>query len=52
MSQIVEREKDFVKKRQMERLLANMEMQAGILDYIAMMANVEIPAGLEGNYVV
>lgn len=49
---IVEKVKDFVSKRRIERLLAEVDKQAGILDYIAMMADVEIPADSEGSYVV
>lgn len=52
MSQIVEKVKDFISKRRIERLQTELEKQAGILDYIAMMTDVEIPADSEDNDVV
>lgn len=52
MKKALEKVKDFVSKRRMERLQAELTRQAGLLDYIAMMADVEIPEEEEGYYVV
>lgn len=44
MQTIFEKVINLAEKRRMEWLQAQMEKQAGILDYIAMMADVEIPS--------
>lgn len=44
MQKIFERIANLAEKRRLEWLQAQMEKQAGILDYIAMMADVEIPS--------
>lgn len=52
MKTIYERVINLAEKRRMEWLQAQMEKQAGILDYIAMMADVEIPSEEEEADVV
>lgn len=44
MKPIFEKVKDFVAKRQLENMQAQLERQTGLMDYIAMMADVEIPS--------
>lgn len=43
MKTVVEKVKDFIAKRKMEQMQAVLSKHAGVIDYIAMMANVEIP---------
>lgn len=43
MKKLVEKIKNLSEKRQIEYLHAELAKQAGLVDYIAMMADVEIP---------
>lgn len=49
MRSIFEKETDLVMRRRMERLQADMLKQQATTDYIAMMADVEIPTEEEGD---
>lgn len=49
---IVEKVKDLYAKRLLEMLTAQLQQQAGIMDYIAMMADVDIPVEEEQKDVV
>lgn len=52
MQRLLESVQNFAVKRQLERMQAELAKQAGIMDYIAMMADVEIPVEEETFYVV
>lgn len=49
MKKIYERVLDLVSKRKIETLQSELAKQAGIVDYIAMMSDVEIPMEDESN---
>lgn len=49
---LFEKVQNFVMKRRIERLQAELSRQIGILDYIAMMTDVEIPVEEGSDYVV
>ena len=49
MKKIYERVLDLVSKRKIETLQSELAKQAGIVDYIAMMSDVEIPMEDENN---